>query len=133
MLASGLAIAAPYDWVVSRVLDGDTFQTTQKFYPLEVGYVKIRLKGIDTPEKAPYAKCQYEEEMALEAGRYLNSLIPPGTYVNVTDVTADKYSGRIVANASYTVDGQVTDLSNKMINTGYAVVYDPKNRKNWCN
>lgn len=122
-----------YDWVVSRVIDGDTFQTTQKFYPEELGYVKIRLKGIDTPEKGSTANCQKEVDLAIEATRYLNNHTPPGTYVNITEVTPDKYSGRIVAKASYTVNGVQKDLSTLMLESGYAVVYDPKNRKDWCN
>lgn len=122
-----------YDWVVSRVLDGDTFQTTQKFFPGEIGYIKIRLKGIDTPEKAPLAKCQKEIDLSVAAGRYLNSIIPHGTYVNITKVTPDKYSGRIVAKASYLDNNVQKDLSAVMLDSGYAVVYDPKNRKDWCN
>ena len=50
-------LANPYDWKVTRVLDGDTVEFEAKFLPPELGdKLKIRVLGVDTPEKAPRAK-----------------------------------------------------------------------------
>ena len=63
---------------VVGVTDGDTI----KVYNVEQGQVKIRLYGIDTPEKAqPYGKA---------AGKHLASLIA-GTTVEVETVTTDRH------------------------------------------
>src|SRR5210317_295356 len=67
---------------VVSVTDGDTI----KVFNAEQGQVKIRLYGIDTPEKGqPYGKA---------AGKYLASLIA-GATVEVEIVTTDRY-GRTV-------------------------------------
>ena len=67
---------------VVSVTDGDTI----KVFNAERGQVKIRLYGIDTPEKGqPYGQA---------AGKYLASLIAE-TVVDVETVTTDRY-GRTV-------------------------------------
>jgi len=71
-------------WVakVVSVTDGDTI----KVFDVEYGQVKIRLYGIDAPEKGqPYGKA---------AGEYLASLIA-GEIVDIETVTKDRY-GRTV-------------------------------------
>jgi len=71
-------------WIakVVSVTDGDTI----KVFNADQGQVKIRLYGIDTPEKAqPYGKA---------AGKYLASLVA-GATVEVESVTTDRY-GRTV-------------------------------------
>ena len=94
-------------WVakVVSVSDGDTI----KVYNAEFGQVKIRLYGIDTPEKGqPYGKA---------AGKHLASLIA-GAMVEVESVTTDRY-GRTVG---IVWDGEI-NVNQQMVTAGYAWVY----------
>ena len=103
---------AAHAWMakVVSVTDGDTI----KVYNADQGQVKIRLYGIDTPEKAqPYGKA---------AGKYLASLIA-GATVDIETVTTDRY-GRTVG----IVSDSETNINQEMVRSGYAWVY-----KRYCN
>ena len=98
---------AAHAWMakVVSVTDGDTI----KVYTVDQGQVKIRLYGIDTPEKGqPYGKA---------AGKYLASLIA-GAIVEVETVTTDRY-GRTVG----IVWDDDTNINQQMVQAGYAWVY----------
>ena len=73
----------PFEAAVSRVVDGDTLTVT-----LEGDEIRVRLWGIDAPEKA-----QPGGEKATHA---LRRMAPPGTKTTVHPVETDKY-GRMVA------------------------------------
>ena len=103
-------------WIakVVSVTDGDTI----KVYNVDKGQVKIRMYGIDTPEKAqPYGKA---------AGKHLAFLIA-GATVEIETVTKDRY-GRTV--------GIVTDneanINQEMVRSGYAWVYQRYCDKPFC-
>ena len=99
---------------VVSVTDGDTI----KVFNVEHGQVKIRLYGIDTPEKAqPYGKA---------AGKYLASLIA-GATVEIESVTKDRY-GRTVG----IVWGNETNINQEMVRAGYAWVYQRYCDKPFC-
>ena len=99
---------------VVSVTDGDTI----KVFNAEKGQVKIRLYGIDTPEKAqPYGK---------SAGKYLASLIA-GAVVEVESVTKDRY-GRTVG----IVWNGETNINQDMVRSGYAWVYQRYCDKPFC-
>ena len=90
---------------VVSVTDGDTIKVSN------VGHeqVKIRLYGIDSPEKGqPYGQA---------AGKHLASLIA-GKMVDIEPVTEDRY-GRTVA----IVTNAETNVNQEMIRAGYAWVY----------
>ena len=94
-------------WIakVVSVTDGDTI----KVYNVDKGQVKIRMYGIDTPEKAqPFGKA---------AEKHLASLVA-GTTVKVESVTTDRY-GRTVGIVS---DNEV-NINKEMVRAGYAWVY----------
>jgi micrococcal nuclease len=99
---------------VVSVTDGDTI----KVYNVEQGQVKIRLYGIDTPEKAqPYGKA---------AGKHLASLIA-GATVEVESVAKDRY-GRTVG----IVSDSETNINQEMVRSGYAWVYQRYCDKPFC-
>jgi endonuclease YncB( thermonuclease family) len=99
---------------VVSVTDGDTI----KVYNAEQGQVKIRLYGIDTPEKAqPYGKA---------AGKYLSSLIA-GATVDIESVTTDRY-GRTVG----IVSDSERNINQQMVRAGYAWVYQRYCDKPFC-
>ncbi|MFC1837249.1 thermonuclease family protein [Thermodesulfobacteriota bacterium] len=100
---------------VVSVTDGDTI----KVYNADQGQVKIRLYGIDSPEKGqPYGKA---------AGKHLASLIA-GATVEVETVTTDRY-GRTVG---IVFDNSETNISQEMVRSGYAWVYKRYCDKPFC-
>ena len=99
---------------VVSVTDGDTI----KVFNSEKGQVKIRLFGIDTPEKAqPYGQA---------AGKFLASLIA-GAVVEIESVTKDRY-GRTVG----IVWDSGTNINQEMVRAGYAWVYRKYCDKSFC-
>jgi micrococcal nuclease len=99
---------------VVSVTDGDTV----KVFNADQGQVKIRLYGIDTPEKGqPYGKA---------AGKHLVSLIA-GATVEVEPITKDRY-GRTVG----IVWSSETNINQEMVRSGYAWVYRKYCDKSFC-
>ena len=99
---------------VISVTDGDTI----KVYSKEQGQVKIRLFGIDSPEKRqPYGRA---------AKKYLASIIT-GARVEIGPVTIDS-NGRTVA----IVWGSAANFNLKMVQAGYAWVYRRYCDKPFC-
>ncbi|MEJ7837506.1 MAG: thermonuclease family protein [Thermomicrobiales bacterium] len=78
------------EMVVDRIVDGDTINLT---YPGDNWYYRVRIIGIDTPEKnGPYTD---EECYGPESSAELTSLLPEGTIVYVEqDVTDEDRNGR---------------------------------------
>ncbi len=99
---------------VVSVTDGDTI----KVFNAGKGQVKIRLYGIDTPEKGqPYGKA---------AGKYLASLIA-GETVDIETVTKDRY-GRTVG----IVSDSERNINQEMVQAGYAWVYQRYCDRSFC-
>ncbi|MFC1818923.1 thermonuclease family protein [Thermodesulfobacteriota bacterium] len=90
---------------VVGITDGDTIKVLNP----ENNQVKIRLYGIDTPEKG--------QAYGQAATKHLASLIA-GKTVEVEPVDTDRY-GRTVAIISY--DGR--NINEQMVTVGYAWVY----------
>ncbi|HSV30240.1 MAG TPA: thermonuclease family protein [Candidatus Omnitrophota bacterium] len=84
-------LAGPYDAQVLRVIDGDTFEAR---VPVWLGLdmtVRIRLRGVDTPELHGPCPAQAQAAKAM-----LSHLLATGP-VRLTDITHDKYAGRVDA------------------------------------
>lgn len=122
--------ANPYNWKVLRVVDGDTVEFEAKFLPVELkGKLKLRILGVDTPEKAPRAKCQQEAAKALLASAYTRDFIKSGKVVYITITDWDKYGGRVLGDV--TVDGR--SLKDSLILNGHARAYNGGTKASWCN
>ena len=63
-----------YNWKVIRVVDGDTLEIANQFLPEELKLF-VRMKGVDSPEKAPRAKCEKENILAQKASNYTKNSI----------------------------------------------------------
>lgn len=110
---------------IQRVVDGDTFV-------LENGD-KVRLLGIDTPEKYESSKLDKDAEMSKKdkatiialgnlSSKYADDMLSNATVILVGDSTnsdKDKY-GRLLRYA-YLLDGTFFNL--KIIQDGYAYAY----------
>lgn len=115
-------------WKVIRILDGDTFEVDTKFFPPELGTIKVRAGGIDTPESGYRAQCDYERNLAVEAKQLATNTLLNKTVV-ITDIQADKYGGRVVA--VVTIDGK--HYNETMIAAGLARPYSGGTKQSWCN
>ncbi len=99
--------AGAQEAVVSRVIDGDTFV-------IESGE-KVRLIGVDTPEKAgPYTK---EEPMGKEATAFSKALLEGQTVYLAKDTSETDRYGRLLRYA-YLSDGTFVNL--RLVEEGLA-------------
>ena len=112
-----------------KITDGDTIKLdVSKESPLikKLG-LSVRIKGIDTPEKAPRAKCKKESELGQQATKYTTELVGNKELL-LSEVKNDRYGGRIVANVK--VGG--VDIAQELLKKGLAKVYNGEKKKSWC-
>ncbi len=133
--ASALEIANDnrvYNWKVIRVLDGDTLEIANEFLPQELKLF-VRIKGIDTPEKAPRAKCEQENILAQKASNYTKNSIEKAQKnrqkITFSEIKWDKYGGRIVAKVMI----DKNDLGQELVRKELARIYNGEKKKTWCN
>lgn len=130
LLVPSLAFANPYDWKVTRVVDGDTVEFEAKFLPAELGdKLKIRVLGVDTPEKAPRAKCDKEAQMGAAATEFTKKLVANGKKIQIEIKEWDKFGGRVLGDVI--VDG--SKVSELLIKNNLARPYFGEAKQSWCN
>ena len=121
-----------YTWKVLRIVDGDSLEIANEFLPQELKLF-VRIKGIDTPEKAPRAKCEKENILAQKASNYTKNSIEKAQKnhqkITFSEIKWDKYGGRIVAKVM--IDNN--DLGQELVRRGLARVYYGEKKKTWCN
>ena len=121
-----------YNWKVIRIVDGDTLEIANQFLPKELKLF-VRMKGVDTPEKAPRAKCEKENILAQKASNYTKNSIEKAQKnrqkITFSEIKWDKYGGRIVAKVMI----NESDLGQELVKKGLARVYNGEKKKTWCN
>ena len=121
-----------YSWKVIRIVDGDTLEIANQFLPKELKLF-VRMKGVDTPEKAPRAKCEKENILAQKASNYTKNSIENAQKnrqkITFSEIKWDKYGGRILSNVY--LDGEL--YSKKIIDAGLARPYFGDKKEPWCN
>ena len=123
------AFSNPYDWKVTRVLDGDTVEFEAKFLPAELGdKLKIRVLGVDTPEKAPRAKCEKEALAGQAATDFTKKAVAEGKKIQIEIKEWDKFGGRVLGDVI--IDGK--KLSDELIKKNLARPYFGEAKKSWC-
>jgi endonuclease YncB( thermonuclease family) len=124
------AMANPYNYKVLRVVDGDTVEIEAGFLPVELGStLKLRLIGIDTPEKGKLAKCAKEAGLSLDAKIYVEVLISQAKDIKVVLKKWDKYGGRVLGDLI--LDG--SSLTDRLLSEQYGVAYSGKKKvMDWC-
>ena len=121
--------AADYAWPVVRVVDGDTVAVDASAdMPPELSKLKVRLLGVDTPEKGGRAKCVSERMAGQAATAFTRSTIAGSRTVIIHDPFWGKWGGRVIA--EIIVDGR--SLSNALIAEGHGRPYDGGRRQPWC-
>jgi len=112
---------------IMRVYDGDTFTARFNIWINQHVTSSVRVLGVDTPELGYRAKCESENEKAIQARDFvIKALEKENVLVDV--VGADKYGGRV--DAWVYVDG--VGLDKLLIEAGLGRLYLGKKRKGWC-
>ena len=119
-------LRAVYPAEVVRVLDGDTFEARVKVWPGMEAVTRVRLRGVDAPEMK--ARCEDERIKALAAKDALTRMLGEGP-VGLSNVSQDKYGGRVDADASTT---NTRDVGEALLALGLARRYDGGRRMSWC-
>jgi len=119
-----------YDFKVLRVIDGDTIDIDAQFLPPELGkHLKLRVYGVDTPEKGHQAKCNAERRKAQTATEFVEEKVANAKVIKVELRKWDKFGGRVLGDLI--IDGK--RLSELLVEEGHAVSYDGgRKSKNWC-
>lgn len=116
---------------IVKVIDGDTVEFEAPFLPNPLKKtLKLRIDGVDTPEKGFRAKCNKERKKAQLAKDFTSYMISNAKEVNVVLKDWGKWGGRIVGDLE--IDGKL--LSKLLIDNRHAAVYiDGKGKKrDWC-
>ena len=129
VLIAGPALAADYAWPVVRVIDGDTVAVDASAdMPPELADVKVRLKGVDTPEKGGRAECDHERDAGRAATAFTERAVAEASLIVVRDPEWGKWGGRVVADL--VLDNR--SLSDSLIAAGHGRAYDGGRRGSWC-
>jgi endonuclease YncB( thermonuclease family) len=111
---------------VLRVIDGDTFEARVRLWPGLDVTTRVRLRGIDAPEMK--ARCGGERTQAEAARGALRVILDQGE-VGISQVTLDKYGGRVIADASTL---RTPNVSSALLEAGMARRYRGGHRSGWC-
>ena len=129
LLAAAPTYAGDYIWPAVRVVDGDTVEVDASAdLPPELADLKVRLRGVDTPEKGGRAKCESERAAGQAATAYTKTAIAEASSVVTRDPEWGKWGGRVVADLL--LDGR--SLSKALIASGHGRPYEGGRRRSWC-
>lgn len=122
-----------YQVQVTSIYDGDTFSINLPGLPTELNPVKIRLRGVDTPERGGKAKCESERVRADAARAFtVKQIARTQGRVVIGNLDWDKYGGRIDADV-YVGPAGNERLVDLLIQNGYGREYHGEARtKGWC-
>lgn len=124
--------SAPRDEIrVTKIVDGDTFIfDASRWSPSPDLVWKVRVAGIDTPEKEGRAECASEARRAALASALTKKLIEDsGMTVRWSNIEHDKYGGRLDADIILD-DGR--SLADVLISEGLARRYSGGRKSSWC-
>lgn len=111
---------------VLYTIDGDTFDARVRLWPGLDLTTRVRLRGIDAPERK--AQCAQELRLAEAATELLRRLLAEGGVV-IYNIGPDKYQGRVVADVA---TKRTPNVSAAMRDAGYARSYGGGLRSGWC-
>lgn len=118
-----------YDYLLTRVIDGDTVAFEANFLPAPLKKeLSIRVFGVDTPEKGFRAKCPKEDTLGQAATAFTKQTIKESKHTEIIIMDWDKYGGRVLGDVI--LDGK--SLRNMLIQKGYAREYYGDAKQSWC-
>ncbi len=119
------ALAGPIKFEVSRVIDGDTYEGLAITWVDQTNVVRVRLRGVDTPELR--GSCQNEKALGKRAKAFVDDWLQNNQVVLV-NIEKGKYY-RVVADIR-AADG--TYLSQALMAAGLGRPYTGGKRISWC-
>jgi micrococcal nuclease len=129
-LSSAFADEVIHDFRIIEVIDGDTVKIEANYLPAPLPKeLKLRIIGIDTPEKGNRAKCDLERAMAKEATEFLKKFISSENILGISLTKWDKFGGRVLGDI-ITQDNQ--RVSQIIIDRDYGRPYHGKKKISWC-
>lgn len=128
-ITTATATASDYPWAIAHVIDGDTVAVDASAnMPVELANLKVRLRGVDTPEIGHRAECEAERNAADAATAFTKERIASAQTVVVRNPEWGTWGGRVIADL--VLDGE--SLSSALINEGHGRPYDGGRRQGWC-
>jgi micrococcal nuclease len=123
----------PYEGTVLRIIDGDTFEALIGIWPTIRSEVSVRIAGVDAPETFRPA-CEAERLFGRIASADLTAELPPGSRVQLRDVRADAFSGRVLAEVYRPAeDGPSLPIAEALLERGIARPWRPSDPSpDWC-
>jgi micrococcal nuclease len=119
-----------HNFKVLAVKDGDTVVIEAPYLPAPLKpELSIRVLGVDTPEKAPRAKCDKEAAGGAAATDFTKKAVANAKQIQVELVDWDKFGGRVLGDVI--LDGQ--RLSQLLIKNNLARPYFGEAKQSWCN
>jgi endonuclease YncB( thermonuclease family) len=119
-----------HNFKVLAVKDGDTVVIEAPYLPAPLKpELSIRVLGVDTPEKAPRAKCESEALGGQAATNFTKKAIANAKQIQIELVSWDKFGGRVLGDVI--LDGQ--KLSSLLIKNNLARPYFGEAKSSWCN
>lgn len=129
-LIPSLALAQAYEFPITRVLDGDTVEFEASFLPQPLKPVlKLRIWGIDTPEKGHRAQCPQEAQWGEMATNLTKQLVLNSSRRQIIIKDWDKFGGRVLGDLY--LDG--VSLRDSLIKANLGREYYGDAKKSWCN
>ncbi len=111
---------------IVSVYDADTFRVNISGWPAVVGQnVPVRVNGVDAPEIR--GKCDSEKQMARQARDFTLNALKSAAAIELRNIRRGKYF-RLLADVY--VGG--VNLSQLLIDNGYARPYQGGKRRGWC-
>ena len=118
-------LPGPFPFELVEVIDGDTFRACVDIWLGQSVTVKVRLKGVDTPEMS--GKCAGEKKLARQAKAFAENWLKKNQ-VQLVNVHYGTYAGRVLATAQ-TKNGD--SLSAALLSENLAKLYRGR-RAQWC-
>lgn len=125
-----IVFAQAYEFPITRVLDGDTVEFQATFLPQPLKPVlKLRIWGVDTPEKVHRAQCPQEAQWGEMATNLTKQLVLNSTKRQIIIKDWDKFGGRVLGDLY--LDG--VSLRDSLIQANLARPYYGEAKQSWCN
>ena len=118
-------LPGPFPFELVEVIDGDTFRARVDIWLGQSVTVKVRLKGVDTPEMN--GKCAAEKKLARQAKDFTENRLRKNQ-VQLVNVHYGTYAGRVLATAQIK-NGD--SLSAALLAENLAKPYRGRRAK-WC-
>lgn len=118
-------LPGPFPFELVEVIDGDTFRARVDIWLGQSVTVKVRLKGVDTPEMN--GKCAAEKKLARQAKAFAENWLRKNQ-VQLVNVHYGTYAGRVLATAQIK-NGD--NLSAALLAENLAKPYRGR-RAQWC-